>query len=114
LVVLTVATNPSPGGYTVGDGLPIPANGAETARKWFAAKGFAVDPLVGISFSINGPSSLFSSVLGLFKNAPGIVGQGAALELDQAALAGLLDADLLPHIAAIVVGPSPDFGPGNP
>lgn len=105
-LVVLVSRPTGPGGHTVADGRPSLPEGAETVRKWFSVKGFDVDPVVGIAFSISGPSALFSRIFGS--------SDGAALELDQAALVGRLDADLLPYIAAVAVGPPPDFGPGNP
>lgn len=106
LVVL--ADRPTkPGGYTLADGRPGLPQGAETVRKWFLSKGFDVDPVVGIAFSISGPSPLFNRTFGNTDD-------GAGLELDQAALAGRIAADVLPYVAAVVVGPPPAFGPSNP
>ena len=110
LVVLAVPAGQSPGtgGYT-SDQLPAPPVGAELVRTWFSKKGFEVDPVVGIGFAISAPSSLFSSTLGIDGAR-----LGAAQQLDQSALAGRLDADVLGYVAAVAIGPPPDFGPGNP
>jgi hypothetical protein len=104
LVVL--ATPPAgPGGYTTAARPPASPEGAELVRKWFADRGFDVDPVVGIAFSISGPATLFDATFG--PTGPG------AVELDAAALAGRLDAGLLRYVAAVAIGPPPDFGPTN-
>ncbi|HST84656.1 MAG TPA: hypothetical protein VLL08_23160 [Kineosporiaceae bacterium] len=111
LVVLAVpADQPAgTGGYTIGHrpaGLP---EGAESVRTWFSEKGYKTDPVVGIAFAISAPGTLFNSTFGIDD-----AGTGSTQQLDQAALAGHLDADLLRYVAAVVIGPPPDFGPGNP
>ena len=110
LVVLAVPADqsPGPGGYTASH-RPAPPEGAEPVRKWFSKKGFKVDPVVGIAFAISGPGRLFSSTFGLDH-----AGLGSTQQLDQTALAGRLDADLLRYVAAVTIGPPPEFGPGNP
>jgi len=112
LVVLAVNPPSGAGGFTVAGGAPAKPEGAEAVRKWFLDRGFDVDPVVGIAFSISGPGSLFSHTFGDAHG--GALQQGTPLELDQAALAGRLRDDLLRYVAAVVVGPAPDFGPGNP
>ena len=109
LVVLATPANPAAGagGYTVANGPPTVAAGSEAVRKWFSSKGFDVDPVVGIAFSISGPGNLFNRTFGR-------VDPESTVEYDQAALAGRLDKDLLRYVAAVVIGPPPDFGPGNP
>jgi hypothetical protein len=104
LVVLATPASASAGGYTVTDGPPKPGEGPAKVQRWFAAKGFDVDPVVGISFSISGPERLFRQVLGMTR-------PGSPLELGPAELAGHLDKDLIRYVAAVVVGPAPDFGP---
>jgi hypothetical protein len=89
---------------------PVRLEGAQAVRDWFAAAGFDVDPVVGISFSISGPRGLFGSIFG---DLLGGAEQSTAVELDQAALAGRLPGDLLRYVAAVAIGPPPDFGPGN-
>jgi hypothetical protein len=109
LVVLATPADPlaGPGGYTVANGPPTLTSGPEMVRKWFSSKGFDVDPVVGIAFSISGPGNLFNRTFGPMDPE-------STLEYNQAALAGRLDKDLLRYVAAVVVGPPPDFGPGNP
>ena len=107
LVVLTAPASASAGGYTVADGPPKPAEGAAKVQRWFEAKGFDVDPVVGISFSISGPERLFRRVLGM-------TDPGSPVELGPAELAGHLDQEVIRYVAAVVVGPAPDFGPENP
>lgn len=109
LVVLAAPAGGSTGsaGFTVAGGRPARPEGAERVRNWFAGKGFAVDPVVGISFSISGPGRLFSRTLG-------IADAGSSREYTQADLAGRLDHDLIRYVAAVVIGSAPDFGPGNP
>ena len=109
LVVLATpaSTQTDGGGYTAAGDQPVLPEGVESVRSWFSHMGFAVDPVVGISFSISGPGELFRSVFGS-------VGPGAVAELDQAALSDVLEPDLLATVAAVVIGPPPDFGPGNP
>ena len=107
LVVLATPTSPPAGGYTVANGPPTLPAGPEAVQKWFSSKGFDVDPVVGIAFSISGPGNLFNRTFGR-------VDPGSTVEYDQAALAGRLDQNLLRYVAAVVVGPPPDFGPGNP
>jgi hypothetical protein len=108
LVILAMPARPptGSGGYTVDHPPGAPPAGAEAVRKWFSAKGFDVDPIVGIAFSISGPGSLFARTLG-------IDGAGAR-EVSQAALADRLDPDLVSYVMAVVVGPPPDFGLGDP
>jgi hypothetical protein len=109
LVVLATPANPpaGPGGYTVANGPPTPTAGPQAVQKWFSSRGFDVDPVVGIAFSISGPGDLFHRTFGR-------VDPGSAVEYDQAALAGRLDQDVLRYVAAVVIGPPPDFGPSNP
>jgi hypothetical protein len=107
VVLATPASASGGGGYTVASGPPKPAEGVAKVQRWFATKGFAVDPVVGISFSISGPGRLFHRVLGM-------ADPGSPLELGPAELAGHLDKEVLPYVAAVVVGPAPDFGPENP
>jgi hypothetical protein len=109
LVVLAtpVANQGDGGGYTAAGAPPTLPEGAERVRNWLTHKGFEVDPVVGIAFSISGPGRLFSSVLGVADPA-------AVAELDRAALTAVLPAELLDHVAAVVIGPPPDFGPLNP
>lgn len=108
LVVLAGPASASAGGgYTVASGPPKPAEAAAKVQRWFAAKGFDVDPVVGISFSISGPGRLFRRVLGM-------ADPGSPLELGPAELAGHLDQDLIRYVAAVAIGPAPDFGPDNP
>jgi hypothetical protein len=106
VVLATPASASAGGGYTVASGPPKPAEGAAKVHQWFAAQGFAVDPVVGISFSISGPERLFRRVLGM-------TDPGSPVELGPAELAGQLDNELLRYVAAVVVGPPPDFGPEN-
>ena len=106
LVVLAAPAGGSTG-FTVAGGRPGRPEGAERVRNWFAGKGFVVDPVVGISFSISGPGRLFSRILG-------IADAGSSREYTQADLAGRLDHDLIRYVAAVVIGSAPDFGPGNP
>jgi hypothetical protein len=96
LVVLSDPSDPStsPGGAET-------AERAETVRNWFAARGFDVDPVVGISFAISAPERVFTSTFG-------------TTEPDRSTLVDRFDAGLLPYVNAVVVGPPPDFGPGNP
>jgi hypothetical protein len=88
-------------------GAPAKPEAAARAQKWFSAKGFDVDPVVGIAFAISGPAALFGRTLG-------ITADGSTAELGPAALHGRVDAEVLANLTAIVVGPPPDFGPGNP
>jgi hypothetical protein len=115
LVVLAVPADQSAGGYTAGHRPAEPPEGAESVRQWFSAKGFAVEPVVGIAFAISGSGRLFDSTFGnTFGNTVGHDSPGATQQLDQSALAGRLDANLLRYVAAVVIGPPPDFGPDNP
>jgi hypothetical protein len=102
LVVLAMPPT-GPGGYTANN-RPAPPSGAKAVQQWFSAKGFQVDSVVGIAFSISAPGTLFTSTFGAI---------GDTVELDQAALAGRLDPALLPYVAAVVIGPPPDFGPSR-
>jgi hypothetical protein len=110
LVVLAVPADQPAGGYTAGHPPAEPPEGAESVRQWFAAKGFAVEPVVGIAFAISGSGQLFDSTFG---STVGGDSPGAPQQLDQPALAGRLDADLLRYVAAVSIGPPPDFGPTN-
>jgi hypothetical protein len=76
---------------------------ADRAVAWFAAKGFACGPVVGISFSISGPAETFERVFG---RRPG----AGDLELPLDAL----DDDVLTGVDAVTATAPPDFGPGNP
>jgi hypothetical protein len=106
LVVLAVPS-PGAGGHTTAGGAPTEPEGADLARNWFLSRGFQVDPVVGIAFAISGPA-------GLFRRTLGGADDGSAAELHPAELRGRVDDEVLTHLAAIVVGSPPDFGPGNP
>jgi hypothetical protein len=83
---------------------PPPAEVADQVASWFQAQGFDTGPIVGISFAISGPASLFELVFG---TTPAL---GSSLELPLTTLAD----DVVEHVDAVVVPPPPDFGPGNP
>jgi hypothetical protein len=81
-----------------------PADVADRVASWFHAQGFDIGPIVGISFAISGPASLFEQVFG---TSPAV---GESLELPLATLAD----DVVEQVDAVIVPPPPDFGPGNP
>jgi hypothetical protein len=79
--------------------LPSP-QAAERVAAWFRGQGFEVGPVVGTSFSVTGPPSLFERVFGARK--------GLEYALDR------LPDDVAPAVEAVALSPPPDFGPGNP
>ena len=84
--------------------VPPEAGVAERVMRWFQDRGFETGDFVGISFAITGPPALFEQVFGTSPAA------GMSLELPLARLAD----EGLEQVEAVVVGPPPDFGPGNP
>jgi hypothetical protein len=77
---------------------------AERVRRAFEEAGFAVGPLVGISFAIEGPKELMQS---RFPDFAATEGTGRELSLE------LLPSNLTEVIHAVVSEAPPDFGPGN-
>lgn len=78
------------------------AQAGESVRRAFEAAGFTVGPLVGRSFSIEGPKELMQT---RFPDFAASEGTGAELR------AGWLDDELSGDVQAVVSEPPPDFGP---
>jgi hypothetical protein len=107
LVVLHPGSGPPPGPGREGEVPPDPAV-VEQVVGWFHRRGFGTGPVVGISFAVTGPATLFGEVFGdAALSSPG-PGQEVALPL------GSLGDDVAAHVAAVVRTGPPDFGPGNP
>jgi hypothetical protein len=80
---------------------PAP-NAAAKAAQQFAERGFVVGPVVGNSFSIEGPVDLFEQVFG---RAPEVTSQsgGTALPLER------LPQTVRDHVEAVVVPEAPEW-----
>jgi len=85
------------------DPATLPETAART-RGAFAQAGFAVGPLVGISYSIEAPRELMES---WFPDFTGKEGTGAELSLEQ------VPPEVAAGIQAVVSEAPPDFGPGS-
>ena len=79
-----------------------PPEGAARVREVLARAGFTVGPLIGISFSIEGPRELMESTFPDFREREG---SGAELGLER------LPPDAAEDIQAVVSEAPPDFGP---
>jgi hypothetical protein len=122
LVVLRSASGKAPGGATavtaenVREYLPA-ASSADEARRAFAAAGFEVTEVVGNSFSITAPASVFEKAFKVKLRRE--EGKGVTAQADADADAGYeipankLPASLARHVAAVTFTPPPDFGPTN-
>jgi hypothetical protein len=77
----------------------------DRVRRWFAEQGFAVGPLVGISFSIEAPRPLMERH---FADYHGAAEGGGELQLDA------LPEEPRAAVRAVAVEAPPEFGPGNP
>jgi hypothetical protein len=89
---------------------------ARHAADFFRARGFDVGPVVGLSFAITGPGSLFEATFGA---QPAIVDAARTLEGVAPTSASELDLSALPtelrsHIEAVAFPRPPDFGPRSP
>ncbi len=114
-VVLRPASSPDPGGLVTSANIAeyaAPPGVADALLGYFAEAGFSVEPVLGISFSITGPSSLFAKVFGeepRLEERAGVqsatTAGGHELSLER------LPAGLRPYIGAVTFSPPPDFGP---
>jgi hypothetical protein len=93
-------------------GYAPPPEAAEAIRRYFERAGFSVGPLVGISFSIEGPPTSFENTFGerpRVEDRRGVqeatTAAGYELSLDR------LPPELQPYIGAVTFTPPPDFGP---
>ena len=76
---------------------------AERTRRMFGELGFEIGPLVGLSFSIDGPRELFERV---FPDFDAKEGTGEPFDLSRVPGDEALE--------AVLNEPPPAFGPGNP
>ncbi len=99
---------------------PDPSD-ADAARAWFEGRGFTTGEVLGISFTISAPASLFDQVFGvtfskLDRGGLGVLARGAGpsqspqieLPLDT------LPAEVKMRVTAVTLGRPLDFGPGFP
>lgn len=105
LVVLHPGTDAAAPADRMGE-IPPPAGHVDTVLAWFRERGFETGPVVGISFAITGSPELAGEVFG----GTSAMAEGGAGELPLDALSD----DVASLVAAVVVSPPPDFGPGNP
>lgn len=95
---------------TVASAMPEPSVVAAVTEA-FEALGFTVGPAVALSFSIEGSDDCFDEVLPSLRShaaGPGVEVEASRHDLDAAL------GPLARHVAAVVVGPEPEFGPGGP
>lgn len=85
------------------DALTPEPHAAEAVRTRLAAAGFELGPLVGPSFSITAPPSVFKRFFRL--TSPG--SDKGEISLDH------LPESVRRGVAAVTFPPPPDFGPGN-
>ena len=81
------------------DGVPV--------RGWFERQGFMVGPLVGISFSIEGPRAGMEEAFSGYGEAEQAGGE-RELALDA------LPEDVRSAVRAVTLEAPPDYGPWNP
>lgn len=122
VVVLRSASGKSPGGEAavtaanVREYLPA-ASSAEEARRAYAEAGFEVTEVVGNSFSITAPASVFEKTFKVKLRSE--ENMGVTVQADAGGDAGYeipaakLPAHLARHVAAVTFSPPPDFGPTN-
>ena len=87
---------------------------AQRATTWFAAAGFRVDPVVGLSFSIVAPRSQFEQMFRVRFDAPAdaALPPGAAFPSQGVELPLVaLPPDVAAVVQAVTFPPPPDFGP---
>lgn len=87
-------------------GAAVPAREeAARARRFFSESGFQVGPLVGVSFSIEGPRELMEA---WFQDFADREGTDAELSLDR------LPPEVAGGVRAVATQAPPDFGPTSP